>query len=119
MQLVQTHIWLTKEMQFLMVYTMTNNIQIVLTPLLIICFVCGLRIIEFPTNHSKSCFSLMYMLLVWSVYCFLFNYIMISYIIYDIMYSICFYLDFFIILVAIAFGMYHDKVRKLYKNTST
>jgi len=119
MQLAQKHIWLTKEMQFETVCTMINNIRIALTPLLIICFMCGLRIIEFPTNHSKPWFSFMYMLLLWSVYFLLFNYIMISYIIYDIMYSICFYLNFFIILVSIAFGIYHDKVTKSYNNTST
>ncbi|KAM0728351.1 hypothetical protein ACS0PU_005133 [Formica fusca] len=101
-------------MQFAMVCAMTNNIRIVLTPLLIICFVCGLKTIEFSTNHSRPWFSFMYMLLLWTVYYFLFSYTMISHIIHDTIYLICLYLDFSVVLMSIAFGIYYDKVRKSY-----
>ncbi|KAM0734578.1 hypothetical protein ACS0PU_011397 [Formica fusca] len=88
---------------------MTNNIRIVLTPLLITSFLCGLRTIEFPTYHLRPWFSFIYMLLLWSVYYFLFSYTIVSYIPYNSMYYICLCLDFFVVLVSIAFGMYHDK----------
>lgn len=101
-----------KKMQFAMVCTMTNNIRIILTPLLITSFVCGLRIIEFSTDYLNPWFSFIYMLLLWSIYYFLFSYTIISYITYNIIYHICLYLDFFVMLMSIAFGMYYDKVRK-------
>ncbi|XP_025271363.1 uncharacterized protein LOC112639979 [Camponotus floridanus] len=91
---------------------MTKSIRTVLTPLLIISYVSGLSITEFPVGCPRVWFSLLYMLLFWPIFLFLFKSIIISYFNnehYNIEYHICLGLDILITLLSIVFGIYHDK----------
>jgi len=95
------------------VYVMTESIRTFLTPLFIISYVCGIRIIEFPIGHPRVWFSLFYMLLFWSIYFFLLNSTVISFFTYKRYtdaYFLCIGTDILITLLSIGFGMYHDKV---------
>ncbi|XP_029665565.1 uncharacterized protein LOC115236964, partial [Formica exsecta] len=92
---------------------MTKSIQTVLTPLLIISYVSGLKIFEFPVGHPRVWFSLSYMILFWSIYYFL-NSTVISYFINihyttELCYLICYWLDILLTLLSVVFGIYHDK----------
>ncbi|KAL6433827.1 hypothetical protein ACFW04_005809 [Cataglyphis niger] len=90
---------------------MIKSIRTVLAPLLIISYVSGLRIIEFPEGHSRVCFSILYMLF-WANYFFYLRFIIISYFTnahYTIEYRICIGLDILITLLSIVLGVYHDK----------
>lgn len=95
--------------------TMIKNIQAVIAPLLIISYVCGLRIIVFSTDLPKLLFSLLYILFFWSAYIFL----MISTIIPNLIipyineYYICLFLNHFITLLTVVFGVYYNEVRQM------
>lgn len=94
-----------------------KSIREVLSPLLIISYMLGLRlwIIEFPISHLKWWINISYMLLFWSIYYFLLQFTVISYttnISYSTEYLICFWLDIFITLLSVVSGVYHTKVRK-------
>ncbi|XP_067207716.1 uncharacterized protein [Linepithema humile] len=92
---------------------MTNSIQSVLSPLLIISYVCGLRIVELHLSYSRSWLNLLYILLLWSVYFFLLSYtiiIIISYPVhYSTLYFICLLLNIFTTLTTVGSGVYNDK----------
>lgn len=95
------------------VYAMTKSIRTVLTPLLIVSYVLGTRITEFPAGHPRVWFSLSYMLLLWSTYCFLLNSTVISYftnIHFASEYLVCYWLDMLLTILSVGFGIYHDKV---------
>ncbi|KAG5313030.1 PPIA isomerase, partial [Pseudoatta argentina] len=49
---------------------MTESIRTVLSPLLLISSLCGLRIIKISAGYPKLWFSLLYIPLLWSIYCF-------------------------------------------------
>ncbi|XP_072754253.1 uncharacterized protein [Anoplolepis gracilipes] len=86
------------------------SIRRILSPLLIISYVCGLRIIEFPAGVSKQWFGLLYMLLLWSLYSFVCIYEMIPYTIhFSTLYHIWFGVNMFLTLLSIFIGIYHDK----------
>lgn len=94
---------------------MTKSIQTVLTPLLIISYASGLRIIEFPKGNPRIWIGLLYMLLFWSSYFLLLIPLIIH---YDTEYFTIMgiSLDILIILLSIVFGVYHEKVCKIKKN---
>ncbi|XP_070172339.1 uncharacterized protein [Polyergus mexicanus] len=50
------------------------SIRKVLSPLLMISYVCGLKVIEFPIGVPRQWSGLLYMLLLWSLYNFVFIY---------------------------------------------
>lgn len=92
---------------------MTNNVRRALSPLLIISYVVGTRIVEFPAGNPRPRLGIPYMLLLWSIYHFLLACTVISYIThYSIEYHICFWLNSFTVLLSIILGLYHDKVGK-------
>jgi len=96
-----------------------QSIREILSPLLIISYVLGLRlwIIEFPISYLRWWFSISYMLLYWLIYCFLLKFTVISYttnMSYSTAYLICFWLDILITLLSVVFGVYHNKVRKFW-----
>jgi len=107
------------------VYMMTKSIRTVLTPLLIINYVSGLSIIEFPVGCPRVWFSFLYMLLFWSIYFFLLKSVIISYFnneyfnidyhIYHILDWMSVGLDSLLILLSIVSGMYYDKVCMILK----
>jgi len=92
---------------------MTKSIREILSPLLIICYVCGLRLIKFPEGDSKQWFSFLYLLLLWAFYNFITIYT-ISYIAhYTTEYHVYIGLHTFTALISIAIGVYYDKVRNI------
>lgn len=106
---------LAKEVQCIIAkaYAMTESIRKVLSPLLIISYVCGLRIVEFSVDNPKQWFSLLYILLFWMLYIF-FVYKLFYYIVHGtIEYIVCNGLHFFTSLISIAIGVYYDKVRNI------
>lgn len=100
-----------------------KSIREVLAPLLIISYVCGLRlwIIELPTfSRLRSWFSVSYMLLFWLIYFFFLKFTVKSYInditvTYDSTDEVIYYwLEIFMTLLSVVFGIYHNKVRKFW-----
>jgi len=100
----------------LLVYAMVKNIRIILTPFLIISYVLGSRIAGLSRNYLKLWFSILYILLVWLIFYFLLSsipstlrssFIKSNY----IEYYMC-HVEFFITLLSVVFGVYHDKVKK-------
>jgi len=91
------------------------SIRKILSPLLIISYICGSRVIEFSVSSvSRQWFNLLYMLLLWSLYNYAFIYIVIPFTIhYTILYHIWFGTNMFIAFLSIIIGIYHDKVRNL------
>jgi len=108
------------------VYMMTKSIRTVLTPLLIISYVSGLSITEFPVGCPRVWFSFVYMLLFWLIYLFLLKSVIISYFnnehfnadyhIYHILDWISIGFDILLILLSIVSGMYYNKVCMILKN---
>ncbi|XP_029160034.1 E3 SUMO-protein ligase RanBP2-like [Nylanderia fulva] len=89
---------------------MATSIRSLLSPFLIISYVCGLRIVEFPTGHLRFWFSLFYILLFWSTYCFLVINKGLSYVPkYSAEYRLYVSLNIFITLLSMLLGVYHDK----------
>ncbi|XP_072767255.1 uncharacterized protein [Anoplolepis gracilipes] len=91
---------------------MTKSIRTVLTPFLIISYITGLRIIEFPVGHPRVWFSLLYMLQFWSIYFFLLKSTLSDYLTtkyYTTEYFICLGLDISIALLSIMVEIYHAK----------
>ncbi|XP_011868559.1 PREDICTED: uncharacterized protein LOC105562376 [Vollenhovia emeryi] len=89
---------------------MAKSIRSVLSPLLLISSVCGLRIIEFSAGHPKLWFSLLYIPLLWSVYYFFVIAKVISYIPDDSNTYIIYVLsNFLTVLLSIFLGIYYDK----------
>ncbi|XP_067207070.1 putative gustatory receptor 28a isoform X2 [Linepithema humile] len=91
---------------------MIKSIQTVLSPLLIISYISGLSIIEFPINSPHPWFGILYVLIFWSVYYFLLSTTVLLHFVnkpHYIEYYICLGLDLFTILVSVVFGIYHDK----------
>ncbi|XP_029159994.1 uncharacterized protein LOC114931995 [Nylanderia fulva] len=92
-----------------------KSIREVLSPLLIISYVLGLRlwIIELSIAHLRSWFGISYMLSFWLIYYIIFETKIISHINDDIHYSteflISFWIDIFITLLTIVFGTYYNK----------
>jgi len=108
----QYNCWQTKCSSKSHLYVM--SIRKILSPLLIISYICGSRVVEFPAGFPRRWFGLLYMLLLWSLYNFALIYGVIPYTIhYSVIYQICFALSMFIALLSIIFGMYHDKVKDL------
>jgi len=113
MKLAQPTIYKKTQFEIETVYMMTKSIRTVLTPLLIISYTSGLNIIEFPVGYPRIWFSLLYMLLFWSIYFFLFNSTILYYFNnehYTIIYQIGTGLDILMTLLSIVFGVYHEKV---------
>ena len=103
--------WSTKVIQFEIktICAMTKSIRTILTPLLIMSYVFGLRIVI--SNHSKLWFNAIYILLIWSIYCFLVStYHTFNFFNKYLEDNICYYLEFFTTLLSIAIGVYHNKV---------
>lgn len=93
--------------------TMAKSIRSLLSPLLIMSYVCGLRIVEFPTGHPRFWFSFLYILLLWSTFCFFVIDKGMPYIPdYSADYRIYVSLNIFIVLLSMLLGVYHDKVGK-------
>lgn len=90
-----------------------NGIRAALSPLLIISYVFGTRIVEFPAGKPRLWLSLLYVLLLWSVYHVLLTYTAIHYV-FDrpIVYHVCFRLNISAALLSIVLGIYYDKVRE-------
>lgn len=92
---------------------MAKSVQYILLPFLLISSICGLRIIELSAGHPKFWFSLIYIPLMWSVYCFIVIDTGISYISDESTdYIIYVSLNIFTVLLSILLGIYHDKVGK-------
>ncbi|XP_067207785.1 uncharacterized protein [Linepithema humile] len=93
---------------------MTKSICTILWPLMIINYVFGLRIIAFPISHAKLCFNLLYILLLWSIFCFLLIYTAMSYIVhYCLIYHICLRINVLIVFLTIVSTVqYKKKFRK-------
>jgi len=90
------------------------SIRKILSPLLIISYVCGSRVIEFPTGVPRQWFGLLYILLVWSLYNFVFiNVVILHMTHYSTLYNIWYGINMFIALLSISLGIYHDKVGDL------
>ncbi|XP_071631946.1 uncharacterized protein [Temnothorax longispinosus] len=89
---------------------MTKSIRTILTPFLIISYVFGLRIVNL-SKYSRLWFSVLYMLLLWSVYCILSTSALISSFneLYPIEDSIFYWLESYTTLLSIVFGIYHEK----------
>ncbi|XP_072754787.1 uncharacterized protein [Anoplolepis gracilipes] len=89
---------------------MAKSIRSLLSPLLIMSYACGLRIVEFPTGQPRLWFSYLYILLLWSTYCFLVTDKPLSYIPdYSAEYKLYVLLNIFIALLSMLLGVYHDK----------
>ncbi|XP_029160040.1 uncharacterized protein LOC114932033 [Nylanderia fulva] len=89
---------------------MTKNVWTVLSPLLIINYVFGLRIIEFPIGYRRLWFSFIYILSSWSLYCFLMWYITGSLMTkFSKTNNFLQYLNCLATLISIVFGIYYDK----------
>jgi len=90
------------------------SIRKILSPLLIISYVCGLRVIEFPAGVSRQWFSLLYMLLIWSLHTFVYIYRVMPYTSnYPTLYHIWFEVNIFTAVLSIIIGLYYDKVGNL------
>ncbi|XP_011868455.1 PREDICTED: uncharacterized protein LOC105562322 [Vollenhovia emeryi] len=90
---------------------MTKNIQEILSPLLIISYACGLKIVTFRVGELKQWFSfLLYVVLVWAVYNFVVLYATFHPVYYTIEYHVCVGLHFLTAFVSIAIGVYYDKI---------
>ncbi|XP_029665566.1 E3 SUMO-protein ligase RanBP2-like [Formica exsecta] len=73
-------------------------------------YVCGLRIVEFPTGHPRFWFSFLYILLLWLTFCFFVIDKGMPYIPdYSADYRIYVSLNIFIVLLSMLLGVYHDK----------
>ncbi|KAL6422631.1 hypothetical protein ACFW04_010691 [Cataglyphis niger] len=73
-------------------------------------YICGLRIVEFPTGYPRFWFSSLYILLLWSTYCFFVIDEGMPYIPeYSAEYRIYVSLNIFIVLLSMLLGVYHDK----------
>ncbi|XP_032682004.1 uncharacterized protein LOC116849193 [Odontomachus brunneus] len=87
-----------------------NGIRVVLSPLLSISYVLGIRIIEFPMGKPRQWCSFLYILLLWAIY-----HILVLYTIIHLMsgmyiiYKFCFWLNIWIALLSAVLGIYHDK----------
>lgn len=91
---------------------MAKSIHMALSPLLIINYVCGIRIMEFPAKCSRPWLGLLYSLLLWSVCFFLITRAMYT-IPYDyVEYLISTWLKIFMTLSIVFFGVYHHMVSK-------
>ncbi|XP_011868555.1 PREDICTED: uncharacterized protein LOC105562371 [Vollenhovia emeryi] len=89
---------------------MTKSIQTILSPLLIITYVLGLRIVEFPAGRSRPWLSLLYILLLWlTYYYFLYSTATFYMNLYSLIHHICHWLNSSIIFLSIINGIYHDK----------
>ncbi|XP_011050421.1 PREDICTED: uncharacterized protein LOC105143668 [Acromyrmex echinatior] len=89
---------------------MTESIRTVLSPLLLISSLCGLRIIEISTGYPKLWFSLLYIPLLWSIYCFFVIDKGISFIPDESAdYIIYVSLNIFTVLLSIFLGIYYNK----------
>ena len=107
---IYTSDWSTKaQFEVKTICAMIKNIRTILTPLLIMSYVFGLRIAK--SNHSRLWFSVTYILLVWSVYYFLVLYVFISFYKYlSFMEKIGHCLETSVTILSIVFGIYYDKV---------
>ncbi|XP_011705584.1 PREDICTED: uncharacterized protein LOC105460788 [Wasmannia auropunctata] len=91
-------------------FTMVKSIRSILSPLLLISSVCGLRIIEFSAGYPKLWFNLLYISLLWSVYCFFAIDKAISFIPDESAdYIIYVSLNIYTVLLSILLGIYHYK----------
>ncbi|KAL6267845.1 hypothetical protein P5V15_000917 [Pogonomyrmex californicus] len=89
---------------------MIKGIQMILSPLLKISYIFGLRIANLSKHHLKLWFSFLYMVLLWIFYFFI-TYPLVYFIYksYPLEYHICYTLEKFITFLTIAFGIYHEK----------
>jgi len=95
-------------------HTYVMSIQKILSPLLIISYVCGSRVIEFPAGVPRQWFSLLYMLLLWFLYNFVFIYVVLPHMThYSTLFYIWYGINMFIALFSISLGIYYDKVGDL------
>lgn len=91
---------------------MTDEFRAVLSPLLFISYVAGIRIIEFPVGEPKPWLSITYILVLWSVYFLLYVYTVFHYVSHSYtLYYVCFWLDIFTTILSVALAVYYDKVR--------
>ncbi|KAL6422634.1 hypothetical protein ACFW04_010694 [Cataglyphis niger] len=89
---------------------MTKNVWTVLSPLLIINYVFGLKIIELPTGHPRLWLSFLYILSSWSLYFFLIWYTTTSFTNrFPSISHIFQYLNYSTAMLSIVFGIYYDK----------
>ncbi|KAL6422636.1 hypothetical protein ACFW04_010696 [Cataglyphis niger] len=89
---------------------MTKNVWTVLSPLLIINYIFGLKIIELPIGHPRLWLSFLYILFSWSLYFFLIWYTTTSFTNrFSSLSSISQYLNYSTAMLSIVFGIYYDK----------
>ncbi|XP_014472029.1 PREDICTED: uncharacterized protein LOC106743051 [Dinoponera quadriceps] len=89
---------------------MVKSIRVVLSPLLIISYVCGLRIVEFPMGYPRPWLSYLYHLLLWPTYCFLMTDIWIFYIPHHwLFYNAFVALNILMALLTLFIRLYYDK----------
>ncbi|XP_032682014.1 uncharacterized protein LOC116849201 isoform X2 [Odontomachus brunneus] len=89
---------------------MTGYIRAALSPLLVISYVFGTRIVEFPAGKPRLWFSFLYIFLSWSVYHILLIYTAIHYVNdHPFTYHIAFHLNIFIAFLSVVLGIYYDK----------
>jgi len=89
---------------------MTKTIQAALAPLLIIAFLCGLAIFEYPLGRSRLDLTFLYLLTTWSLYIYLFYYVIYtSYTTYIYMSWLNFTTT-FLTIVSIFVSLFHFKV---------
>jgi len=59
------------------VFIMVDTIEQALQPIFIGSFIFGFGIIKYPFDHPRICLSIFYILIIWSVYVYVFYYIVI------------------------------------------
>jgi len=87
---------------------MTKDVRMVLSPLLMMNYVLGLRMTEFSADQSKLCF--LYMLLVWLIYCSALIYTVIPQMLDTIEYRILMLSSIVVTLISTAVEAYQDQV---------
>ncbi|EZA58583.1 hypothetical protein X777_14745 [Ooceraea biroi] len=89
---------------------MTGGLRTVLSPILMMNYVLGLRIIEFPVGQPRPRLSFLYILLLWSVYYSVLMHTVMPYIIhYTLVYHICIRLNIIAILLSIVSEAYQNQ----------
>jgi len=98
-----------KTIQFrIAIASVMTEVRMVLSPLLMMNYVLGLRMTEFPADQSKLCF--LYMLLVWLIYCSALIYTVIPQMLDTIEYRILMLSSIVVTLISTAVEAYQDQV---------
>lgn len=92
---------------------MIDDIRAVLSPLLTVSYVFGMRIVEYPAGKPRIWCGYLYIMIVWSTYNILLACTLIYYLnSISSVYRFCFWLNVFTAILTTALGTYHDEVGK-------